>query len=84
VQALVGYASLSHGDDNRAAPSGIGLMAGVGHDWWVSDRWSIGPLVRLVYANTHGVGTSNPEGSGTPSDHYSVLSPSLEISFTYH
>ncbi|MEI9950091.1 MAG: hypothetical protein WDO74_14245 [Pseudomonadota bacterium] len=84
VQALVGYASVGYADINSGAPNGIGLMAGVGHDWSVSDHWSIGALGRLVYADTHVAGVSYPEGGGMPSEHHSVLSPSLEVSFTYH
>lgn len=84
VQALVGYASLGYGDISQGTPRGLGLMAGVGHDWWVSERWSIGALTRLVYANTHVASVTYPEGGGMPSEHDTVLLPTLEISFTYH
>jgi hypothetical protein len=65
--------------------SGIGLIAGVGHDWWISDRWSVGILARLVYANMHVTGapyTGKP--GGTPTERDTVISPSLEASFTWH
>jgi len=60
VQALAGYAALSASDFSSEAPDGLGLMAGVGHDWWVGDRWSIGFLARLTYANMNAKGTPYP------------------------
>jgi hypothetical protein len=84
VQALVGYASLGAGDFSRKAPSGIGLMAGVGHDWWVSDRFSVGVLARLVYANGNATAEPYPDSGGSPSEHASVISPSLDASVTFH
>jgi hypothetical protein len=84
VQALVGYATLGYGDINPEPPTGIGLMAGIGHDWWVSDRWSIGALARLVYASTHVASMQTYAMSGHPSEHDSLLSPSLEVTFTHH
>ena len=84
VQALVGYASLGQGDVSTGAPSGIALMAGVGQDWWVSDRWSVGFLARVTYASTHLAAQAYPEGGGMPSEHDTMLAPSLEVSFTFH
>jgi len=84
VQALVGYASLAYADHNEATPHGIGLMAGLGHDWWLSKRWSIGALLRLHYANTHAASTQYTGGGSTPSVQPSVLTPSLDVTFTYH
>jgi hypothetical protein len=86
VQALVGYASFFHsGDVTRELPDGIGLMAGVGQDWWISDRWSVGILARVTYANMHVTGGPYPDyPQGTPTERDTVISPSLEASFTWH
>ena len=86
VQALVGYARFFHqGDTTIEVPDGIGLMAGVGHDWWISDRWSVGILARLAYANMHVTGVPNDSYFGTtPTERDTVISPSLEASFTWH
>jgi hypothetical protein len=32
--------------------AGFGLDAGVGYDWWITDKWSIGALARFTYART--------------------------------
>ena len=88
MPALGGYASFAEGETsgNRSrSPKGIGLMAGVGQDWWISDRWSVGFLVRSTYANTQLGAEASPEGvGGSPSEHDTLLSPSLEVSFTFH
>ena len=86
VQALVGYASLFHsGEVTQEVPDGIGLMAGVGRDWWMSDRWSVGILARLAYANMHVTGGPYFDSTrGAPTERDSVISPSLEASFTWH
>jgi len=63
----------------------IGLMAGVGHDWWISDRWSVGILARLAYANMHVTGGPHVYyAGGTPTERDTVISPTLEASFTWH
>ncbi|HEY1537027.1 MAG TPA: hypothetical protein VGF76_23565, partial [Polyangiaceae bacterium] len=89
VQALVGYAEASYAqiaqhprsDDD---PSGIGLVAGVGYDWSVSEHWSIGLLARITYANLLLGASPFPDGMGSVSEHNTLVSPSLEASFTYH
>ncbi len=89
VQALAGYAETSFA---KITPNpvgyglgGIGLMAGIGHDWWVSDHWSIGVLARLTYANMRFGQTPLYDGSDSwQSEHTTLISPSLEASFTYH
>jgi hypothetical protein len=85
VQALVGYATLGQGDVNTSAPGGVGLMAGVGQDWWISERWSVGFLARVLYASTRLSTVPDPDGiGGAPSEHDTLISPSLEVSFTFH
>jgi hypothetical protein len=90
VQALVGYAQVSYAQITQhpfsdGSPGGIGLMAGVGHDWWTSDDCSIGVLGRLAYENMNLAPTpySGP-GGATASEHNTLVSPSLEVSFTFH
>ncbi|MEP7050495.1 MAG: hypothetical protein ABJB12_09095 [Pseudomonadota bacterium] len=75
VQAMLGYAVLSitqHGSSSRS-PSGIGLMGGVGYDFWVSAEWSAGVLGSFEYA-----------GARLNDVSYPVLSPALRASFTYN
>jgi hypothetical protein len=83
VQALVGYAMVSPMNDlapgGNGAATGIGLMAGVGNDSWISEHWSVGVLARVSYANTHDDAVRNSE-----SEHDTVVWPSVEVSFTFH
>ena len=84
VQTLIGYAQLSRQNHySDEPPGGIGIMAGVGHDWWFGRHWSIGLLGRVSYAHT----TLDSE-YGSPSypiaEHDTLVSPSLEASFTFH
>jgi len=83
VQALVGYALLSRQNFySEGGPSGIAIVAGVGHDWWLSKRWSAGLLARLTYANAHLAEDYAPRASISERD--TLISPSLEASFTFH
>jgi hypothetical protein len=89
VQALVGYAQVSYAEVTAnpfsdGNPSGIGLMAGVGHDWWISEHWSVGLLARVTYANVRLAPTPFGDGLGSTSQHNTLVSPSLEVSFTFH
>lgn len=89
VQALVGYAQVPFAQITpnpffNGSPSGIGLMAGVGHDWWISEHWSAGLLARLTYANMKLAQTPYDDGIGSVSEHNTLVSPSLEASFTFH
>jgi len=86
LQGLVGYAWLSpHNFYSAGGPSGIGLMAGVGHDWWLGKHCNTGLLARVNYANAR----LDPEQYGSNSvssisEHETLVSPSLEASFTFH
>jgi hypothetical protein len=89
VQALVGYTQVSYAQITQhpfsdGSPSGIGLMVGVGHDWWTNEHWSIGLLARVTYASTQLAPTPYSDGIGSAAEHNTVVSPSLEASFTYH
>lgn len=61
-----------HGQETKPA-SGIGLLGGVGYEWWIGREWSVGPLARLHWASVSDAGTT-----------FSILSPVLLLGFTYH
>lgn len=89
AQALVGYAQVSYAEITQnpyfgGSPSGIGLMAGIGHDWWVNEKWSIGLLGRITYASVQLGQTPFADGIGSISEHIALVSPSVEVSFTAH
>jgi hypothetical protein len=82
VQALVGYARLDHAD--TSATGGLGFMAGIGHDWWLGEHWSGGLLARVTYVSAH-FAEVLPDGmGGSHSEHDTIVTPSLEASFTFH
>jgi hypothetical protein len=75
-QAMLGFAVLTITQQNSASshsPSGIGLMGGVGYDFWVSAEWSAGVLGSFQYA-----------GAKLNDASYPTLSPALLASFTYN
>ncbi|HWZ89378.1 MAG TPA: hypothetical protein VNW92_11030 [Polyangiaceae bacterium] len=89
MQALAGYANVTYAQITQhpffdGSPSGIGLMAGVGHDWWINAHWSIGLLARVSYASMQLAPTANSDRIGSISEHNTLVSPSLEASFTAH
>jgi hypothetical protein len=89
VQALAGYAQVTYAQITQhpffdGAPSGIGLMAGVGHDWWINEHWSIGLLARVTYASMQLAQTPFSDGIGSVSEHNTLVMPSIEASFTFH
>ncbi len=89
AQALVGYARIGYAEITAnpffdADPSGIGLMVGVGDDWWISEHWSVGLLARVTYANMQLATTPFSDGIGTTSEHNTMVSPSFDVSFTAH
>lgn len=52
--------------------SGWGLLGSFGHDFWVSDEWSIGVQARVTYTHATGDGT------------FTALVPALAVTGTYH
>jgi hypothetical protein len=76
LQAMVAYAVLSASDENDTSddnPTGVGLVAGVGYDFWVADEWSIGVLGRFAYSPASYRDISYP-----------TIAPALQVTFTYH
>ena len=80
-QGFVGYGVIGaqddDGDTSSDNPKGVALSAGVGHEWFVSQGWSIGVLGRLQYAHL-------TWSSGGAKETDSVISPGVLASFTYH
>ncbi|HEU4408507.1 MAG TPA: hypothetical protein VFS43_24810 [Polyangiaceae bacterium] len=86
LQGSVGLGLLGVGDgevdgnDNPAlrehGSAGVGAMVGIGYDWWVSDRWSLGVLGRVSYAAMSGENDDEAEWS------HRVLAPALLFTAT--
>jgi len=82
VQALAGYAFLDHRD--TSAQKGIGVMAGVGRDSWLSEHWSAGWVARLTYLNAHFAESLPDGGGGAHTEHDTIVAATIEASFTFH
>ncbi len=81
-QLLLGYASASGTDDDAdEAATGFGLSAGVGHEWWVSEEWSLGVAGRFNYAN---VKYESDVGNTTITQKYNAMVPGVVFTATYH
>jgi len=79
---LAGYASASGTDDDAdEAATGLGVVAGVGHDWWVGEQWSIGVMARFTYAN---VKYESDSTGRTITQKYNAMVPGAVVTFTYH
>ncbi len=74
-QGMLGYAvmSLNVNGASSFSPSGVGVVGGVGYDFWVSEEWSIGVLGRFAYVAAKYQDESWP-----------TLAPALVASFTYN
>jgi hypothetical protein len=75
LQAMLGYAvlSITQNGTSSVSPSGIGLVGGLGYDFWVSAEWSAGVLGNFAYAAAKLNDASYP-----------TLAPTLLASFTYN
>jgi hypothetical protein len=76
VQGLVGIGAIGSSDLVDGTPTGLGLMGGLGQDWRVSQRWSIGMLARVTFVAAH-------TDTQYPDSEYALM-PSLEVTFAYH
>jgi hypothetical protein len=80
-QAMLGYAVLSATQNGQSTstndPTGLGLMGGIGYDFWVSNEWSVGVLARVAYAATKFDDTGANVGIPT-------TAPGLLATFTYN
>jgi hypothetical protein len=69
LQGAIGFAGLAVGDAQTEANNvplgndheagGVGLMLGLGYDWWVGNAWSLGFIFRLSAATVQGEGDNN-------------------------
>jgi opacity protein-like surface antigen len=81
-ELLLGYASASGTDDDAdEAATGFGVSAGVGHEWWVSEEWSLGVAGRFHYAN---VKYESDSGNTTITQKYNAMVPGVVFTATYH
>ncbi|PKN49293.1 MAG: hypothetical protein CVU63_02570 [Deltaproteobacteria bacterium HGW-Deltaproteobacteria-20] len=81
-ELLLGYASASGTDDDAdEAATGFGLSAGVGHEWFVSEEWSLGVAGRFTYAN---VKYESDVASTTFTQKYTPMVPGILFTATYH
>jgi hypothetical protein len=81
-KAMIGYAQLpliKTDNYGYSVPSGLGVMAGVGYDFWVSQEWSIGVLGRFSYAAL----SDHDDDDGGPTANPTVA-PAALASFTYN
>jgi hypothetical protein len=87
LQGSVGFGLFSLGDGevddtggnvevDEQSGGGFGAMIGIGHEWWVADRWSVGVLGRLAFGATASEDDNDVEWSHT------VLAPSLLVTAT--
>jgi hypothetical protein len=75
-QPFVGWGGLErsvNGDSGGSDPTGLVLAVGGGYDFFISDNWSFGGMLRIAYAPLSYNDTS-----------VSVFSPSLLATITYH
>ena len=77
-----GLATLAAGDDRTEQIAlGFGGVVAVGHDWWLSDRWSAGVLARVQVMKTF---TDIPSAAGATDVSYTTILPVIMASAVYH
>jgi hypothetical protein len=75
-QPFVGWGGLetsTNGNSGGSDPTGLVLAVGGGYDFFISDNWSFGGMLRIAYAPL----SLNDVG-------FSTFSPSLLATITYH
>jgi hypothetical protein len=75
-QPFVGWGGLErtiNGNSGGSDPTGLVLSLAGGYDFFVSDEWSIGPMLRFAYAPLKMNDFSFP-----------TIAPALLVNFTYH
>lgn len=82
LRLLAGFASASGTDDDAdESATGFGLVAAVGHDWWVGEEWSLGVAGRFTYANLK---YESEIGDVTITQKYNAIAPGVLFTVTYH
>jgi hypothetical protein len=79
VATVRGIAPTSGRFDSDNVGVGAGFMIGFGHDWWVSDEWSLGILGRLAFATAR-----SEDDEGVTWEHGVGTTPSLLFTGTYY
>ena len=77
---LIGYAGFYGTEDNgetTETDTGLGISAWLGHDWWVSDEWSLGIAGRISWAHVS-------YSQGGYSETVDVFTPAVLFTATYH
>lgn len=80
LQGIVGVAAVQIDDPTVGTANllwGPAVVVALGHDFWVGDQWSIGPMVRLFWASLKNTDTYI-------NDRHTLWSPSLLFSATLH
>lgn len=83
LQGAVGIGVTSferQSDREQVLLGGLGVMLGVGHEWWVGEQWSLGVLARVLWT---GVGGEDPVSSDLTYSG-SAFVPGLLMTATYH
>jgi hypothetical protein len=85
VQGSIGFGVITADEDDEYlfdnyGGVGLGLMAGIGYEAWVADQWSLGGLIRVIYANA----TMTAENDDFPDMNASMLVPGILFTATYH
>ncbi|MEZ4372486.1 MAG: hypothetical protein R3B07_16795 [Polyangiaceae bacterium] len=80
---MLGFAALSPGGDADLA-TGWGAALGVGHDWFVSEEWSLGVMGRLQYLSTSVEQSFVTNRQVNYTATYTTLVPALTFNVVYH
>jgi len=87
LQGLIGLGSAQSRYDagtltvESEPSSGVALGIGAGYDFWIGEQWSMGPELRILYANMKYSG----DGSVFDPDRTDkALIPTLALTFTLH
>jgi hypothetical protein len=67
-------------DGLNFAGGGLGALLGGGYEWWIGAQWSMGIVARVQYLRVATETEAKPKIEGT----MSLLSPALQLGFTYH
>ena len=76
VMAGLNFSSLEFtptGGQASEPATGVGVFGGAGYEWWASDQWSVGPLVRVHWASLSDAGGATH-----------ILSPVFMLGVTNH
>jgi hypothetical protein len=83
IQGAVGIGVLSYQrelDREEVLLGGLGVMLGVGHEWWIGEQWSLGGLARVIWTGVGGEDPLDPELTYSGS----AFVPGLLLTATYH